>query len=143
MTSFEEGLADIVQRDPRYACEAYEFLFHALHHTQRMLGRSSEIPPEKLEDEKSNPVAHVSGPELLQGVCDLALHEYGLMARTVLRMWGINKTDDFGEMVFNLVAGGLMCKTDSDTREDFHDVFDLDEVLIKGYRIDLDEVKEQ
>jgi uncharacterized repeat protein (TIGR04138 family) len=60
------------------------------------------------------------------------------MARTVLRLWGIHKTDDFGEIVFSLIEAELMSKTDGDRREDFHDVFDLDEALVRGYRIQLD-----
>ena len=51
------------------------------------------------------------GPELLGGVRDLALQEFGLMARTVFRMWGVNSTADFGEIVFNLIDAGLMSKT--------------------------------
>ena len=60
----------------------------------------------------------------------------GLLARTVFRMWGINRTDDFGELVFNLVEAGLMSKTDEDSRKDFHAVYDLDEALVRGYRIE-------
>ena len=39
MTMHHPKLADLVRRDPRYAYEAYEFLFAALAHTQKMLGR--------------------------------------------------------------------------------------------------------
>ena len=34
MTMHYPGLAEIVRRDPRYAYEAYEFVFAALQHTQ-------------------------------------------------------------------------------------------------------------
>ena len=37
-------LDEVVRRDPRYAYEAYEFVFAALAHTQRMLGR---VPPQE------------------------------------------------------------------------------------------------
>jgi uncharacterized repeat protein (TIGR04138 family) len=130
--NYSAKLAEVVKRDPRYSYEAYEFLFQALHHTQKRLGR------DRADAELRN---HVSGPELLEGVRALALQEFGLMARTVLRMWGIRKTDDFGEIVFNLVAAELMSKTDDDTRADFRDVFDLDEALVRGYRIQLDEAR--
>jgi uncharacterized repeat protein (TIGR04138 family) len=56
-------------------------------------------------------------------------------------MWGIQRTDDFGEIVFNLVECNLMSKTDEDDRRDFHNVFDLDEALVKEYRIRLDEAE--
>jgi uncharacterized repeat protein (TIGR04138 family) len=139
MTLFHAGLADVARRDGRYAYEAYEFTFQALHHTQKRLGRE---PP---EDVRGQPPAesqyHVSGPELLQGVRDLALREFGLMARTVFRLWGIRGTADFGEIVFNLIDAGLMSKTGEDRREDFCNVYDLDEALVNGFRIQLDEAK--
>ena len=75
------------------------------------------------------------------GIRELALREFGFMARTVFRMWGIQRTDDFGEIVFNLVECNLMSKTDDDDRRDFHNVFDLDEALVKEYRIRLDEAE--
>ena len=135
MTMHHLGLEEVVRRDPRYAYEAYEFIYEALNHTQNLLGR---IPPggAPQEAEKQH---HVSGKELLEGARDLALREFGLMARTVFHQWGIQRTDDFGEIVFNLVEAGLMSKTDEDTRRDFHDVYDLDQALVQNYRIELEE----
>jgi uncharacterized repeat protein (TIGR04138 family) len=128
-------LAEIVRRDPRYAYEAYEFVFAALTHTQKMLGRSPR------EDVAAEAQHHVSGPELLEGIRDLALREFGLMARTVFHRWGIEQTDDFGEIVFNLVEATLMSKTSDDSRRDFHAVFDLDRALLDGFRISLEEAE--
>jgi uncharacterized repeat protein (TIGR04138 family) len=96
-----------------------------------MLGR---VPPPDTASEKDY---HVSGPQLLEGVRDLASREFGLMARTVFRMWGINHTDDFGAMVFNLVEANLMSKTDKDDLNDFHNVYDLDKALVHDYRIEM------
>jgi uncharacterized repeat protein (TIGR04138 family) len=126
---------EVVRRDPRYALEAYEFVFEALSHTQKLLDRS---PPEEIGSEVGAE-HHVSGPELLEGVRDLALREFGLMARTVFKVWGINRTDDFGEIIFNMIEAKLLCKTDRDRREDFHAVYDLDEALVEGFAIRLDE----
>ena len=130
-------LDDMVRRDPRYAYEAYEFVFAALAHTQRMLGR---VPPQEGSAERDY---HVSGAQLLEGVRDLALREFGLMARTVFRIWGINSTTDIGEIVFNLVASNLMSKTDEDNRDDFHDVYDFEQVLVRDYRIEVKEEMEE
>jgi uncharacterized repeat protein (TIGR04138 family) len=127
------GLAEVIRRDPRYAPEAYEFVFAALRHTQKMLGR---LPEE--ETENPPPQQHVKGRELLEGVRDLALREYGLMARTVFHMWGVERTDDFGEIIFNLIESNLMSKTDEDTRDDFRNVCNFDEALVQGYQIQLD-----
>ena len=55
-----------------------------------------------------------------------------------LRRWGVQRTADFGELVFNLIEAGLMSKTSEDERKDFADVFDLDEAL-SDYRIELEE----
>ena len=137
MTTHLPRLEDVVRRDPRYAYEAYEFLFAALAHTQKMLGRPPF--PETAADQDH----HVSGPQLLEGVRDLALREFGLMARTVFRLWGIERTDDFGEIVFNLVEANLMSKTSEDNRDDFRDVYDLDQVLVRDYRIDFKEEVEE
>jgi uncharacterized repeat protein (TIGR04138 family) len=137
MTMHHPKLDEVVRRDPRYAYEAYEFVFAALTHTQRMLGR---LPPQESTGEQDY---HVSGPQLLDGVRDLALREYGLMARTVFHMWGIDHTSDFGEIVFNLVEANLMSKTSEDNRDDFRDVYDLDQVLVRDYRIDFKEEVEE
>jgi uncharacterized repeat protein (TIGR04138 family) len=137
MTMFDEAVADLLSRDERYALEAYEFIFHALHHAQKLLNR---LPPEgtRREGEMAQEY-HVSGPELLEGVRDLALQEFGLMARVVFKMWGINATGDFGEIVFNLIEAGLMTRTERDRREDFQDIFDMDTELLKGFRIPFNE----
>ena len=139
MTIHLPKLDDVVRRDPRYAYEAYEFVFAALAHTQRMLGR---VPPPEgsLEIVKgAEKDYHVSGRQLLEGVRDLALEQFGLMARTVFRVWGIDRTDDFGEIIFNLVEANLMSKTNEDSRADFVDVYDLDKALSEDYRIEVDE----
>jgi uncharacterized repeat protein (TIGR04138 family) len=135
MTPFHPGLAEVVRQDPRYAYEAYEFVFYGLHHTQKSLGREAPAPG---EDAEVAPQHHVSGPELLDGIRDLALREFGLMARTVFRLWGIERTDDFGEIVFNLIEAGLMSKTTEDSREDFRGVFNLDQALVEGFRFQLE-----
>jgi uncharacterized repeat protein (TIGR04138 family) len=138
MTIFEPGLAAVARKDPRYAYEAYEFVFHALRYTQKRLDRE---PPESGDRPEGETRYHVSGPELLAGIRELALREFGLMARTVFRQWGIQRTGDFGDIVFNLIEAELMSKTDGDSRADFHDVYDLDQALVEGFRIQLDEAR--
>ena len=135
MSMYHPKIADSVRRDPRYPYEAYEFVFAALAHTQKALGRV----PGGEAGEEAEAANHVSGPELLRGARDFALREFGLMARTVFRRWGINRTDDFGEIIFNLIDANLMSKTPQDSRADFHAVYDLDEELVNGYRIRLEE----
>jgi uncharacterized repeat protein (TIGR04138 family) len=131
-------IAAIVQRDPRYAYEAYEFIFAALAHCQKLLGRPPLPDPKPEAAVATSPGQHVTGAELLHAVRDLALREFGLMARVVFRLWGVNRTDDFGDIVFNLVEAGLLRKTDQDSRGDFHNVFDLDQALVREYRIQVE-----
>ncbi len=129
-------LEELSEQDPRYAYEAYVFLFEALEHTQRRLGH--HLPTHELIAEgEEKPSRHVSGKQLCEGACDLALKQFGLMARTVFQLWGINKTSDFGRIVFNLIEAGLMSKTDEDQLTDFEDVCDLDEAL--SYEFNMDE----
>jgi uncharacterized repeat protein (TIGR04138 family) len=129
MTIYHPNISEIVRKDGRYAYEAYEFVYHALSFTQHRLGR---LAGERGEEEAA---AHVSGRELLFGIRDLALREFGLMARTVFRRWGINRTGDFGEIVFNLIDANLMKRRPEDSRDDFRDVYDLDRALVEGYSI--------
>lgn len=102
-------LKEIVAKDPRYRPDAYRFVFEALEHTIRKLGERR----------------HVTGKELCEGLRDLARQQFGGLARMVLHGWGIRRTEDVGELVFNLVQAGLMGKTDQDTRDDFRDGFDF------------------
>jgi uncharacterized repeat protein (TIGR04138 family) len=134
MSTYHTRLAEVVQRDPRYAYEAYEFVFAALSYTQKLLGR---LPPD--DDSASGSQYHVSGRELLHGIRDLAVREFGLMARIVFRLWGINRTADVGEIVFNLVEESLMSKSDQDSRADFEDIFDLDQALVQEFHIERNE----
>ena len=135
MTLYHPKLAELVRRDSRYAYEAYEFVFAALAYTQKALGRTPRGEP----GEEAEAAHHVSGRELLPGIRDFARREFGLMARPVFHRWGIDRTDDFGEIIFNLVEANLMSKTPQDSRQDFHNVYDLDEALVRDYRIPVDE----
>jgi uncharacterized repeat protein (TIGR04138 family) len=110
-----ERVRRILQRDARYAPEAYSFLLEALDFTVRRLGKARRTGEER----------HVTGAELAQGVLDHALDRFGLLAEAVLSGWGIRGTEDLGEIVFNMVEDGLMGKSGHDRREDFRGVFDL------------------
>ena len=134
MTNFDPKLAAVVRDDPRYAYEAYEFVFHAIGVTHRVLGKD---PPR--EGEAVTKRHHVSGQELLEGIRQLALAEFGMLAKTVFRIWGVKKTDDWGNIVFNLIEAELMNKTSEDRLDDFHAVYDFDKAL--EYRITLDEAR--
>ena len=72
---------------------------------------------------------HVSGGELLRGISNYALSQFGPLTHEVFKRWGINETRDFGEIVFQLVNANLMSKTEDDNIDDFTDVYDFAEEL--------------
>lgn len=107
----------IVEEDGRYKPAAYLFVIDAVEFTVLRQGRRG----------------HVTGRELLDGIKHLAKREFGPMARAVFGSWGVTTTADFGEIVFNLVDEGILGKTETDSREDFRDVYDFSEVFEKQY----------
>ncbi|HVS34526.1 MAG TPA: Minf_1886 family protein [Gemmataceae bacterium] len=133
-------IEELVRRDPRYAPEAYEFVFDALSYATRRLGR---IRAEAARTETGGASdEHVSVADFLEGARELAVRDFGLMAPAVFRAWGVRRTDDFGDIVFNLIAAGLMDPTAADDRAAFHDRFDLQDGLMQDYRIEAGEEQE-
>jgi uncharacterized repeat protein (TIGR04138 family) len=132
--TFEEVIERIRVRDPRYARDAYLFVREALDHTQNAIiklakdARAAQ-PPRETDEAKEPPVRHVTGQELLAGIRDYALAQFGPMVPTVFEEWGIHRCADFGEIVFNMVEIGLLAKTERDSREDFKNGYDFDEAF--------------
>jgi uncharacterized repeat protein (TIGR04138 family) len=120
--SFEEGLERIRAKDARYPHDAYRFVREALDHTQKTTGKDSRGRPR-----------HVSGQELLQGIREHALSQFGPMVMTVLAEWGIHRCSDFGEIVFNMVESELLAKTDKDTRADFVSGYEFEDAFRKPF----------
>jgi len=126
--SFFGKVEKIYEKDPRYKPDAYEFVMQALFFTQKHLKREG----------------HVSAEELLNGIKEFTLEQFGPMAHTVLEHWGIKNTDDFGNIVFNMVENGLLKKTDEDNIEDFKKAYDLKKEFEVGYRRRLEKlIKDQ
>ena len=119
----------------KYHPNTERFLFEALRRTQRNLGRLKEGRLQSRDSGEQQ--AHISGPELLEGIREHALEEFGLLARTVFHCWSIHATEDFGRVVFDLVERGEMSKTDGDQLSDFIDVYDFEEALDNQYQIDV------
>jgi uncharacterized repeat protein (TIGR04138 family) len=119
---FAEALDSIVASDSRYQREAYIFLRDALDFTTK---QQKKI--------KGATVRHVAGPELLDGVRQYALKEFGPMVITVFDNWGIHCCEDIGHMVFNLIGAGIFGKTEEDSLEDFKNVYDFKEAFVKPF----------
>ena len=110
---FNQRVEEIVKKDPRYQFDAYEFVMEALWFTQRKRVRKD----------------HVTGKELLEGIRELGIENYGPLAKTVFEHWGVKSTEDFGEIVFNMVEHALLSKTDTDSRGDFKNVYDFNKAF--------------
>lgn len=125
--NFESVIDTILKHDARFAREAYHFVREALDHTQRKVHKDTRS--RRLENR------HVSGQQLLEGIREHALAEFGPMALYVFGEWGIRRCEDFGDMVFNLVehGNGMFGKTDTDSREDFKDGYDFAEVFRRPF----------
>ncbi|MEO0076385.1 MAG: Minf_1886 family protein [candidate division WOR-3 bacterium] len=109
---------EILKRDNRYKIHAYSFILASLEVARQITKKPK----------------HVTALELLEGVKVLAQKEFGIMAKTVLECCGIKTTDDIGEIVFNLIEADILSKTEEDKKEDFHNIFNFDEVFIKEYQ---------
>ncbi len=97
-----------MQRDPRFAAKSYHFLRDAL-----------DFTVQRIEEQGDGEPRHVSGRELLDGFRDYALNQFGPMAATVMREWGIKNGKNVGEMVFSLIEEQIFGKQPSDSLDDF------------------------
>ena len=115
-------LEETKQRHPKHPEESFVFLQEALHQTLN-----------QIKTENSGNPRHISGKELLLGFRDYALNRFGPMTLTVLNEWNISCCRDIGEMVFYLIKVGVFLKQESDSLEDFQEVFDFKEAFISPY----------
>jgi uncharacterized repeat protein (TIGR04138 family) len=119
---FREAARRIAQRDTRYSAEAYSFVREALDYASKALNKPAE-----------GAGRHVTGRELLDCIREFTLKEFGPMSAVVLREWGVRRTEDFGDLVFNLVDYGILGKTEEDKKEDFAGGYDFVEAFEKPF----------
>ncbi|NNF12553.1 MAG: hypothetical protein HKN72_04995 [Gemmatimonadetes bacterium] len=113
----DEVLDQLQERNPRFHPRSYVFVLQALHSVIQSL------------DEPR----HITGRELTEGVRELAIGQYGPLARTVLEHWGIHETEDVGRVVFAMVEQGILVKEDDDNPQDFENLFDFEEAFESNY----------
>ena len=123
-------LQRIIKKDSRYSVQSYQFIFEALDFTASQLGKKYNS---SREEER-----HVSGQELSEGIKQYSLVKFGFMTKTVFELWGITNSGDFGEIVFNLVESGLMGKTESDSVDDFKNLYDFQTEFENKFRFEGD-----
>jgi uncharacterized repeat protein (TIGR04138 family) len=120
--NFDEAVDLIVAKDSRFARDAYAFVREALDFTQKLA----------FKEARGN-IRHVSGQELLDGIRQFALQQFGPMAVTVFEEWGVKDCRSFGEIVFNMVEIGLLAKTDKDSRDDFQNGYHFTDAFRKPF----------
>lgn len=120
--TFESTLALLVAKDARYQRDAYLFVKDALDHTQKLVVKANK-----------GELRHVSGQELLAGIREYALTQFGPMTTMVFEEWGVKRCEDFGEIVFNMVEIGLLGKTEKDSRDDFQNGYDFEDAFRKPF----------
>ncbi len=107
-----------------YAPEAIAFVGESLRHAARLFGKE--------QGDQAN--RHLTAPELVEGMLDLATTRFGLMAELVLREWGLKSGEDVGRITFALIEVGVFSKQDSDRIEDFSGGPDFGGVLTRRSR---------
>jgi uncharacterized repeat protein (TIGR04138 family) len=120
--NFDEALEQILARDPRFQRDAYHFVRESLDYTQKLISKDNR-----------GTVRHITGQELLDGIRQFALQQFGPMAVTVLEEWGVKNSRDFGDIVFNMVEHSLLAKTEKDTRDDFNNGYDFTDAFRKPF----------
>ena len=118
---FSEAVEHLTAHDSRYHRDAYYFVRDALEHAV------------KLRKRQLGKAGHVTGQQIAEGARQVAVKQYGPMAATVLSYWGIGKTEDFGEIVWNMIDLGVWTKTEEDSRKDFEGVFSFQEAFVEPY----------
>lgn len=113
-----EKLEQLAESSGRYRLAAFLFVLRCLEQCRRSLGR----------------VGHVSGRELVESAREVALSEFGPMAKSVLNEWGIETTEDIGRIVFLMVEEKVLSKTEEDSLDDFRDGFDFETEFVRKYR---------
>lgn len=114
--SFEEAVEQALASDPRYQPEAYAFVRDALHYSANKFRKGAEDQ-------------NVTGQQLLEGVREHGLCEFGPMAWFLLQQWGIVRGEDVGRIVYNLIECGYFGKKDDDSIEDFAGGFDFEDAF--------------
>ncbi len=137
MNAAFQAMYNLLQTDPRYKFEAYQFVREALAFAQEHppviekshapgLATPIEIHPTSITADTAN---HITGQQLCEACRQYAIDQYGYLARMVLSNWGVESTGDFGEIVYNLIRIEQMRKSESDRREDFDDVYSFDQAF--------------
>ncbi len=116
----KEKIEALARAEPRYRKEAFLFVCQAVAFVNREIkGRTRH--------------SHVSSQALLDGFYRLALQEFGPLALDVLAHWGIEKTEDLGNLVFALADSKILRTSPDDSPADFACNQDLNRIFLEPF----------
>lgn len=127
-----ERVVQVARKDGRYDPAAFFFVNDAVAAAVKWL-KSGEMKPRDVTGSRREEGVnfHISGYELLEAFRRLAKERWGCLARTVLAKWGVEQTEDVGEIVFLMVNDEKLewKRRESDTKEEFARGFNFREVF--------------
>lgn len=105
-----DELFELAEKHGQYPVQAYLLIFEGLEWARQ-----------------NGSTTHLSGPELAQAIFVYSVDTFGpTMAKIVWEELNIKSSEDFGEMVFQLLDSGLMQKEEEDQQEDFDGILTID-----------------
>ena len=130
-SSIARTLEEVVAGVGLYSIDAYYFIQEGLQRAAEQ--QHGPTRPRSALDRSR----HITGQQLCNGLREIAIERWGLMAPAVLATWGINCTLDFGKIVFALIEAGLFQKQPQDTLTDFAGVYEFRKAFGSDYAIPL------
>jgi len=119
--TFEQSVKKIVAADARYHSEAYFFMRDGLQFARRNVGRYEYQGRECIT------------VRVLDCLRRYALEIYGPMAAAVLAEWGVHNCEDFGKIIFNMVAHHCESRAIVGCKEDFKYAYTFNEAFRKPF----------
>ena len=115
----KKNLEQIALEDGRYSAKAINFVYEGLGYTAKKIVSEAK---------------HVSGQTLCEGLKRYAIERWGRLAKPVLNAWDIKTTRDFGEIVWLMIKNEWMSAQETDSIEDFNNVYDFQTVFKEQFK---------
>ncbi len=123
----EARIARVAQNHPQYAHEAYCYIANAV----RVIAQEIQ---EKESGEQPARKRHISIAELLDGLREHLLKDFGRLAIDILGAWHVHTTADFGNLVYNLVEGGVLSLSAEDSIADFYKQYSFHDAFVAPFQ---------
>lgn len=122
---FQETLQQILAQHSEYKPDAYRYIYAVT---------TPATDDEELDkpDTQSHP-KHLSAQMLYQALCKRALKDFGPLAATVFRVWGLCTPQDIGRATYYMVDAGILCKQPHESAADFDTLPPLMPILRTPY----------